>query len=296
MATLPYMPLYVADYLADTAHLNAAENGAYLALIMHYWRHGCLPIDDGSLRRISRMTSKEWSRSKQTIAFFFTDDWKHGRIDRELSKAKLKSDRRAQSGKMGGDAKALKLKETTLANATNLLEQTASKTLPSSSEPDIIEDKPSLRSGSSTGGPNGRCVDPPMPNGEPNLFVLVEPCRARLAARQESDQAVLDRVTDVWNQWAAAHGSPQVRYLTGQRAAHCRRRLADLKLDDGEAPEAAFGRLLSKCETSFFVRGSPRSPLKFDQLMQEGFLVKMMEGTFEWQDKKTEFQNRASRY
>ncbi len=178
--------------------------------------------------------------------------------------------------------------ETPLARVHNLALSLESK--------EVREDKPSLRSGSSTVGPNGHRVDPPRPNGEPNLFVLVEPCRAKLVARQESDQAVLDRVTDVWNQWAAAHGSPQVRYLTGQRAAHCRRRLADLKFDDGEAPETAFGRLLSKCETSFFVRGSPRSPLKFDQLMQEGFLVKMMEGTFEWQNKKMEFQNRASRY
>ncbi len=294
--SLPYMPLYVADYLADTSHLTAAEHGAYLMLIMHYWRQGSLPTEDCILQRISRMTSREWARSRLTLAGFFSADWKHARIESEIAKAELKSARRAQSGKRGGDSKALKTQSRDIANAIVLPDQTPSKTLPSSSESDIREDKPSLRSGSSTVGPNGHRVDPPRPNGEPNLFVLVEPCRAKLVARQESDQAVLDRVTDVWNQWAAAHGSPQVRYLTGQRAAHCRRRLTDLKLDDGEPPEAAFGRLLSKCETSFFVRGSPRSPLKFDQLMQEGFFVKMMEGTFEWQDKKMEFQNRASRY
>jgi len=40
MAALPYIQLYVADYLADTIHLETDEHGAYLLIIMNYWQTG----------------------------------------------------------------------------------------------------------------------------------------------------------------------------------------------------------------------------------------------------------------
>lgn len=98
----PWMPLYIADYLADTAHLSAAEHGAYLLLIMHYWQAGTLPTDDRQLARIARMTPSEWKRSRPTIASFFDDGWKHGRIEDEISAADEKYQRRANAGRSGG--------------------------------------------------------------------------------------------------------------------------------------------------------------------------------------------------
>lgn len=82
----PWMPLYIADYRADTAHLSAAEHGAYLLLIMHYWSTGGLPDDDRQLARIACMTTGEWKRSKPVVQAFFHDGWKHGRIDKELKR------------------------------------------------------------------------------------------------------------------------------------------------------------------------------------------------------------------
>lgn len=79
------MPLYIADYLAKTTHLRAAESGAYLHLIMHYWQHKGLPDDDRKLASIAKLTDAEWKRHKSTLAEFFHDGWKHKRIDDELA-------------------------------------------------------------------------------------------------------------------------------------------------------------------------------------------------------------------
>jgi uncharacterized protein YdaU (DUF1376 family) len=100
------MPLYIGDYLKDTGHLCAAEHGAYLMLIMHYWQTGSLPTEDRHLAMIARMEAKEWKKYKATIAAFFDDKWRHKRIDEELRGAAGSYERRARAGKEGGIAKA----------------------------------------------------------------------------------------------------------------------------------------------------------------------------------------------
>jgi uncharacterized protein YdaU (DUF1376 family) len=85
------MPLYVADYLADTAHLSCEESGAYLALIMHYWRAGSLPQEDDRLARIVKLDLERWLCVRIPVAMLFQDCWRHKRIDAELSRAAEKS-------------------------------------------------------------------------------------------------------------------------------------------------------------------------------------------------------------
>jgi uncharacterized protein YdaU (DUF1376 family) len=104
MAALPYMPLFVADYMADTADLSTAQHGAYLLLIMNYWqRGGALPNDDARLAKITGLTARNWLQMKSRIAEFFecgAEFWKHARIDHELARIadkSLKSKRAAQA-------------------------------------------------------------------------------------------------------------------------------------------------------------------------------------------------------
>src|SRR3989304_8293096 len=83
----PWMPWYVADFVADTQHLDSSLTGAYMLLIGHYWLRGGLPDDDASLSRIARMSTNEWRKAKTKIQAFFFDGWRHKRIDEELAHA-----------------------------------------------------------------------------------------------------------------------------------------------------------------------------------------------------------------
>jgi uncharacterized protein YdaU (DUF1376 family) len=94
MTRRPWMPLYIADYLADTMHLTAAQSGAYLHLIMHYWQHGGLPDDDAKLALIARMRIEDWRRHRGTVGAFFQGRWRHARIDRELARSAEISNKR----------------------------------------------------------------------------------------------------------------------------------------------------------------------------------------------------------
>lgn len=83
----PWMPLYVDDYLSDTGHLTVTEHGAYMLLIMHYWKHGGLPADERLIARIARLSPDQWAESRDVLSMLFGPDWSHARIDEEISKA-----------------------------------------------------------------------------------------------------------------------------------------------------------------------------------------------------------------
>jgi uncharacterized protein YdaU (DUF1376 family) len=86
-----WMPLYIADYLADTSRLTTEQHGAYLLLLIDYWRNGPLPDDDAVLAQITRMSPDAWSNARSTLQAFFKQSgsrWVHGRVEAEIAKAK----------------------------------------------------------------------------------------------------------------------------------------------------------------------------------------------------------------
>jgi uncharacterized protein YdaU (DUF1376 family) len=161
----PWMPLYVADYLADTQHLTAAESGAYLHLIMHYWLNDSLPTVDSRLARIARMTDKEWAAARSTIAEFFSDGWKHGRIESELTDAV----RLSNAGRTGGVAsgQARKQRSTNDRSTTSKRSFNGTSNDPST-KPQALH---SLTSSTCLDSENpittqARCTDSPSSDGE----------------------------------------------------------------------------------------------------------------------------------
>ena len=109
MASLPYMQLYVADYLADTAHLTAAQHGAYLLLLFNYWQRG-KPLNNSNerLTNVARMSSEEWAEAKPVLSEFFTidgDEWIHDRIERDLDAVAKKSSKASDSGRVSAAKK-----------------------------------------------------------------------------------------------------------------------------------------------------------------------------------------------
>ena len=110
------MPLYVAEYLGDTGHLSTTQHGAYLLLIMHYWRKHGLPDEDKQLAAITKLPLRLWLDCRETLQAFFYDGWKHKRIDAELSKRIELSNKRAAAGSRGGEVTAFR-NEVNAANA-----------------------------------------------------------------------------------------------------------------------------------------------------------------------------------
>ena len=105
-----WMPIYWGDYAKDTGHLGAAQHGAYLLLMKHYWVTGQpLPDDDAQLWRIACADSlAHWRKLKPVVlAFFERRDGRlhHSRIEKELVAADRNAERRAELARRAATAR-----------------------------------------------------------------------------------------------------------------------------------------------------------------------------------------------
>jgi uncharacterized protein YdaU (DUF1376 family) len=108
-----WMPLWIGAYLADTMELTTLQHGAYLLLLIAYWRkRKPLVDDDDSLRSITKLERADWKRVRPVLAQFFRiadGVWWHKRVEAEIlaadaraKKAKDKAEKAAQARWGGG--------------------------------------------------------------------------------------------------------------------------------------------------------------------------------------------------
>lgn len=118
-----FMPLYTGDYRRDTAHLDCAEHGIYLLLLMHCWdQKGPLPLDERKLAGICGARSgSEIEAMRRILREFFVamdDGWYNQRMQREVGRAEALSGKRKAAGIKGFQAKAKQVLSKSSASAT----------------------------------------------------------------------------------------------------------------------------------------------------------------------------------
>ncbi len=128
--SLPYFPMYPADFEADTSHLTLEEDGAYNRLLRLMWMTpGCsLPDDDAWIARRMRCDQETFARVvKPLISEFLSVE--NGRVfsprlHREALLSEEAHKRRVESGRKGGrKSKVLENNETTSSNAKAMPKQ-----------------------------------------------------------------------------------------------------------------------------------------------------------------------------
>ena len=127
MTSLPYMQLYVSDYLADTAHLTAQQHGAYMLLLMNYWQRGkALDNSNERLSHVARLSLEEWAEAKPTLEEFFIVEgnlWTHARVEDDLEKIREKSAKASFAGRRSVVARGLNERSTDVEQSLNHKEE-----------------------------------------------------------------------------------------------------------------------------------------------------------------------------
>lgn len=146
-----WMPLWIGAYLADTQHLSRDEHGAYLLLLMAYWRNdGPLPDDDKRLSAIAKASHKEWKELRPTIAeFFVVSDgrWTQKRVEAELAQSKDRKNKAVSKAQAAAGARWSQAKNNTSSNAPSNAPSIPQALLKQCPTPTPIKDSESKDSG-----------------------------------------------------------------------------------------------------------------------------------------------------
>ncbi len=245
--SIPYIPLYVTDYEADTAHLTIEEDGAYLRLLRLCWRTpGCsVPDEPKWIMRKMRISADDYYRVVEPIIdeFFMRGMERvfNARLQAEHERINETHKKRSDAGVRGNEKRwALKTNDKANRPATSLRSQ--------------LELEPELE---------------PEPKQE--LKKKEEP-KGSLSSGDDVTVAF-----DDYNSMALEAGWPIAKVLNSKRRSSLRARLSDAGGIDG------WSDALSKARSAPFLNGKNKNGWKasLDFLLQQSSFIKLMEGNYD---------------
>jgi uncharacterized protein YdaU (DUF1376 family) len=253
-----WMPFYVGDYLGDTQRLTTEQHGAYLLLILDYWRNGPAPDDDAVLQQITKLERAAWKRHRAALARMFKieeGEWRHKRIDHELVEAEANAERRS--------SKALKAAQARWGNAPS-----NAPSMPGAKLVECPPQSPSPKNDDPYGSLSENDVsDPPAELPDDGDGELPE---------EPENSLKPQHVVDEWNQVALRCGLPQIVGLTGKRLRHLKSRIREHPLDH-------WFEAFNAIERNPWMHGENDRGWRadFDFLLQPSSFQKLIEGSYD---------------
>lgn len=234
-----WMPVYVGDYLADTARLTTEQHGAYYLMMLDYWRNGAPPDDDAILQNIARLSKFLWKKHRPVLEKFFTVEsglWRHKRIEAELLKAKSNKAQAVEKATKAAEARWSKGDASS--NAQAMLDSCPSpspSTTTSKVKVKTTVEQPTAATDESPAAPQAandvedaqEGLFPAEPEPEPAQATLALPTEP--AAEKQPTEA--ETIEKIFNYWRKVMESPKSK-LDDKRKAAIRRALKSYEPHD----------------------------------------------------------------
>jgi uncharacterized protein YdaU (DUF1376 family) len=242
-----WMPFYVGDYLSATGRLTTEQHGAYLLLLLDYWKNGPPPNNDAVLAQIARMSAKAWSKSKPVLLSFFEERDGHliqNRVERERERVAEVVEKRSKAGKASAAARA-KIHQNGNTCSTHV---------------------------ETNGHQNGRQIQSQLHSSTELIASSNEDVSAEPTAKPLSKREVMD----AWHDRMVPLGFPRIAKMTGQRERMLNARLKDSSIDE-------WMRVFDALERSNFCRGDNDRGWRadFDFLLQPKSFTGLLEGKYD---------------
>jgi uncharacterized protein YdaU (DUF1376 family) len=246
-----WMPFFVGDYLSATGRLTTEQHGAYLLILLDYWKNGPPPDDDAVLAALARMTPGAWKKARAAlIGFFDIQDGKliQKRVEHERTRASEITEERSKAGKAGATKRWHNGKQ-----------------------------KNGKAIAKAIGSPlaNGQQNDAPSPSQGSNE--PIESSNEDLSAEPTDEPVTENEILEAWHDRMVPLGFAAVRKMTPQRKrCLAARRREYPNIEDWQ-------RAFSALERSQFCRGENDRGWRadFDFLCQSKSLTKLIEGAYD---------------